>query len=228
MITNLNFKPLISSSVEDYLKAIFQLSSEDEEKKAGTNQLAEYLGIKPASVSVMLKKLRTRELVSYEKYGRIGLTAKGWDIAVELIRRHRLWETFLYEKLNFSWDEVHEVAHDLEHIQSDKLIKELDKHLGYPSHDPHGHVIPDEKGNFNKDERVLLFNLKQGQKCKLVSVRDSSAEFLKYVTQLGLALSTEIEVKEIREFDGSLLLTYDDRKESVSQKFAENIFVKIL
>ena len=219
---------MISSNVEDYLKAIFQLSSEDEEKKVGTNQLAEYLNIKPASASVMLKKLRTRELVSYEKYGRIGLTPKGWNIAVALIRRHRLWETFLHQKLNFTWDEVHEVAHDLEHIQSDKLIRELDKHLGYPSHDPHGHIIPDEKGNFSKDERVLLANLTQGQKCRLVSVRDSSAEFLKYVTQLGLALSTEIEVREIRDFDGSLLLAYDNRMESVSRKFAENIFVKIL
>jgi len=219
---------LISSSVEDYLKAIFQLSSEDEEKRVGTNLLAEYLQIKPASVSVMLKKLRTKELVSYEKYGRIGLTAKGWKIAVALIRRHRLWETFLYQKLNFSWDEVHEVAHDLEHIQSEKLIQELDKLLGYPSHDPHGHIIPDEKGNFSKDERVLLANLEEGRKCRLVSVRDSSAEFLKYVTQLDLALSTEIEVKEVREFDGSILLAYDDRIESVSQKFAENIFVRIL
>ncbi len=219
---------MISSNVEDYLKAIFQLSSEDEEKKVGTNQLAEYLNIKPASASVMLKKLRTRELVSYEKYGRIGLTAKGWNIAVALIRRHRLWETFLHQKLNFTWDEVHELAHDLEHIQSEKLIRELDKHLGYPSHDPHGHIIPDEKGNFSKDERVLLANLTQGQKCRLVSVRDSSAEFLKYVTQLGLALSIEIEVREIRDFDGSLLLAYDNRMESVSRKFAENIFVKIL
>lgn len=219
---------MISSNVEDYLKAIFQLSSEDEEKKVGTNQLAEYLNIKPASASVMLKKLRTRELVSYEKYGRIGLTPKGWSIAVALIRRHRLWETFLHQKLNFTWDEVHELAHDLEHIKSEKLIRELDKHLGYPSHDPHGHIIPDEKGNFSKDERVLLANLTQGQKCRLVSVRDSSAEFLKYVTQLGLALSTEIEVKEIRDFDGSLLLAYDNRMESVSRKFAENIFVKIL
>ena len=219
---------MISSNVEDYLKAIFQLSSEDEEKKVGTNQLAEYLNIKPASASVMLKKLRTRELVSYEKYGRIGLTPKGWNIAVALIRRHRLWETFLHQKLNFTWDEVHELAHDLEHIRSEKLIRELDKHLGYPSHDPHGHIIPDEKGNFSKDERVLLANLAQGEKCRLVSVRDSSAEFLKYVTQLGLALSTEIEVREIRDFDGSLLLAYDNRMESVSRKFAENIFVKIL
>ncbi len=219
---------MITSNVEDYLKAIFQLSSEDYEKKVGTNQLADYLNVKPASVSVMLKKLRSRGLVDYEKYGRIALTTKGWDIAVTLIRRHRLWETFLHKKLNFSWDEVHEVAHDLEHIQSEKLIRELDKLLGYPSKDPHGHVIPDEQGNFYKEERDLLTNLDEGQKCRLVSVKDSSAEFLKYVTQLGLALSTEIEVKEIREFDGSFLLAYDDRTESVSRKFAENIFVKIL
>jgi DtxR family Mn-dependent transcriptional regulator len=218
----------ITSSIEDYLKAIFQLSSEDEENKVGTNQLAEYLEVKPASVSVMLKKLRTKGLVSYEKYGRIGLTAKGSDIAVSLVRRHRLWETFLYQKLNFSWDEVHKVAHELEHIQSSKLIQELDKLLGYPSHDPHGHIIPDANGRFVKDERYLLADLEEGQKCRLESVRDSSAKFLKYVTQLGLALSTEIEIREVREFDGSLLLAYDGQTESVSRKFAENIFVKIL
>ncbi len=219
---------MITSSVEDYLKAIFQLSSEDEERKVGTNQLAEYLEVKPASASVMLKKLRTKGLVSYEKYGRIGLTQKGSDIAVSLVRRHRLWETFLFQKLNFSWDEVHEVAHELEHIQSPKLIQELDKLLGYPSHDPHGHIIPDKNGKFSKDERHLLVDLQEGQKCRLESVGDSSAEFLKYVTQLGLALSTEIEVMEVREFDGSFLLAYDGRTESVSKKFAENIYVKIV
>ncbi len=110
------------------------------------------------------------------------------------------------------------LAHDLEHIQSEKLIRELDKHLGYPSHDPHGHIIPDEKGISVKTKGFFCANLEAGSEMRLVSVRDSSAEFLKYVTQLGLALSTEIEVKEIREFDGSLLLAYDDRKESVSQK----------
>lgn len=219
---------MITTSVENYLKAIFQLGAEDDEKRVGTNQLAEYLEIKPGSVSVMLKKLRTSGLVDYEKYGRIELTDKGLKIAVSLIRKHRLWETFLCQKLNFTWDEVHEVAHELEHIQSDKLIRELDKLLGYPSHDPHGHVIPDENGRFSKDERHLLASLKEGQKCSLVSVRDSSAEFLKYVTQLGLALSTEIEVHEVREFDGSVVLSYDGRKESVSRKFCESIFVKIL
>lgn len=218
----------MTSSVEDYLKAIFQLASEDPELKVGTNQLAEYLDVKPASASVMLKKLRAKGLTNYKKYGRVGLTEKGRDIAVSLVRRHRLWETFLYQKLNFSWDEVHQVAHELEHIESPKLIAELDKLLGYPSHDPHGHAIPDETGRFSKDDRHLLAELQEGQKCRLVSVRDSSAEFLKYVTQLGLALSTEIEVMEIRDFDGSLVLAYDNRSESVSRKFAENVFVTVL
>ena len=122
----------LTSSTEDYLKAIFHLSVETDRNRVGTNQLAEYMGISPASVSVMLKKLREQDFVDYEKYGKIELTEKGYNIAVDLIRKHRLWETFLYRHMNFSWDEVHEVAHELEHIQSSKLIVELDNFLEFP------------------------------------------------------------------------------------------------
>lgn len=218
----------LTSNTEDYLKALFHLTSDSNEKRAGTNQLAEYLGISPASVSVMLKKLKDQDLVKYQKYGKIELSARGYDAAIGLIRKHRLWETFLHEHMNFSWDEVHEVAHQLEHIHSDKLVEELDNFLGRPEFDPHGHVIPDREGNFEPLSKRSLADLKQGQKCRLVSVRDSSASFLKYVTQLGLALSSEIEIGEVRDFDASVEIHYDGRKESVSRKFAQNIFVEVL
>ena len=218
----------LTSSVEDYLKAIFHLCSEDAEKKTGTNQLAEFLQLSPASVSVMLRKLKKNALVDYEKYGRIALTEKGYSEAVKLIRKHRLWETFLFRHMNFTWDEVHDVAHQLEHIQSEKLVEELDIFLGNPKKDPHGHVIPDAHGNFQGVHKRLLSDLVEGQRCRLVSVADSSAGFLKYVTQLGLALSSEIEIREIREFDASVLIAYSGKTENVSRKFAENIYVEEL
>ena len=218
----------ITSSTEDYLKAIFQLVSESEEKKAGTNQLADHMGISPASVSVMLKKLKEQGFVKYKKYGKIEMTSNGYEMAVGLIRKHRLWETFLHDHMNFSWDEVHEVAHELEHIRSPKLIEELDNFLGNPKQDPHGHLIPDREGNFESRSGQSLADLERGQRCRLVSVADHSANFLKYVSQLGLALGIEIEIGEVREFDGSILLLYAERKETVTRKFAQHIFVEKL
>ena len=218
----------ITKSTEDYLKAIFNLTHEGDVKKLGTNQLADNLGLSPASVSVMIKKMKDKQLVDYERYGKIELTKSGHEIALKLIRKHRLWETFLHEHMNFSWDEVHEVAHQLEHIRSPKLIRELDNFLGNPKRDPHGDAIPDEQGQFVVEEKRPLSGLLAGDVCRLVSVKDNSAVFLKYVTQLGLALSSEIEILEIREFDASMLISYDGKKENVSKKFAESIYIEKL
>jgi len=218
----------ITRNVEDYLKAIFYLTQEFDYEKVGTNQLAENLGLSPASVSVMIKKMKDKDLVDYEKYGKIALTEPGQIIALRLVRKHRLWETFLHQHMNFSWDEVHEVAHQLEHINSPKLIRELDNFLGNPKTDPHGDIIPDEDGNFVVPIKQSLAELQAGSLCKLVSVKDNSAVFLKYVTQLGLALSSEIKVEEIREFDGSMLISYDGKKENISKMFAESIYVETL
>ncbi len=218
----------ITKSIEDYLKAIFNLTHEEDVKKLGTNQLADHLGLSPASVSVMIKKMKDKGLIDYERYGKIELTKSGHEIALKLIRKHRLWETFLHEHMNFSWDEVHEVAHQLEHIRSPKLIRELDSFLGNPKRDPHGDAIPDEQGRFIVEEKRPLSGLLAGDVCRLVSVKDNSAVFLKYVTQLGLALSSEIEILEIREFDASMLISYDGKKENVSKKFAESIYIEKL
>ena len=218
----------ITSNIEDYIKAIFHLTFEGSLEKVGTNQLAEYLGLSPASVSVMIKKMKSKHLVDYEKYGKISLTEVGHNLAIKLIRKHRLWETFLHRYMNFSWDEVHEVAHQLEHIQSAKLIRELDNFLGNPKLDPHGDVIPDEEGNFSRTTRKSLSELEKGHRCRLVSVKHSSAVFLKYVTQLGLALSSEIEVLEVREFDHSMMIKYENKVENISKKFAESVYVEVL
>lgn len=218
----------ITKNIEDYIKAIFNLTNEEGVKKLGTNQLADYLRLSPASVSVMIKKMKDKKLIEYEKYGKIELTKSGHEIALKLIRKHRLWETFLHRHMNFSWDEVHEVAHQLEHIHSPKLIRELDNFLGNPKRDPHGDAIPDEQGLFIVETKQPLSGLMTGDICRLVSVNDNSAVFLKYVTQLGLALSSEIEILEIREFDASMLISYDGKKENVSKKFAESIYVEKL
>ncbi len=214
----------LSKNEEDYLKALFYLTVEEEQEKAGTNQLAECLDVSPASVSGMVKKLKAKKLVSNEKYGKLELTKEGITIAVKLIRKHRLWETFLYKHMNFSWDEVHDVAEQLEHIHSEKLILELDRFLGNPKVDPHGDVIPDKDGKVARVKKKTLAEIPVKTPCKLVSVKDNSVAFLQYVTELGLALNTEVEVLEKRSFDSSLKLTFNNKTVTVSKKFSENVF----
>ena len=204
----------LTKSEEDYLKAIFQLMLDSDNEKVGNNQLADYLNISPASKS--------------ERYAKLQLTDSGRDIAVGLIRKHRLWETFLSKYLNFTWDEVHDVAEQLEHVKSPKLINELDRFMDFPKKDPHGEVIPDAEGNYRTFEKVTLASLDSGTICKLISVNDGSVEFLRYVSEIGLALSSEIKVIEKRSFDNSVKIEFNDSVETVSQKFADNVFVEIL
>ncbi|NNK79872.1 MAG: metal-dependent transcriptional regulator [Flavobacteriales bacterium] len=217
---------MLSKNEEDYLKVLYHLVNEEDGEEVSSKSLADYLEIFPASVSGMLKKLKGKELVTHEKYGKLSLSDKGHDIALTLIRKHRLWETFLHRHMNFSWDEVHDVAEQLEHIRSTKLIDELERFLDYPKQDPHGDPIPDAKGRIQSLETVALSTLEVGDKCRLISVSDGSVAFLKYVSQIGLALSSEIEVLDHREFDGSLLIRFNDKEESVSRTFAEFVFVE--
>ncbi len=216
----------LSKAEEDYLKTLFYLIVESREGKAGTNQLAEHLNVSPASVSSMLKRLKKKGLVDYEKYGKLELSEEGEALAVRLIRKHRLWETFLYQHMNFTWDEVHEVAEQLEHIQSPKLIFELDKFLGFPKRDPHGAIIPNDKGEYEVAPKVTLSSLEVGDRCRLISVKDSSVAFLQYVSKIGLALSSELTIREKQEFDQSMLIAFDEKTITVSKKFADNVFVE--
>ncbi len=218
----------LTKNEEDYLKALFNLTVELEGDKVGTNQIADRLGFSPAAVNGMLKKLKAKELVSYKKYGKIDLTDEGRSLALGLIRKHRLWETFLYKFMNFTWDEVHVVAEQLEHIKSEKLISELDRFLGFPKTDPHGTTIPTSDGGYIVKPKTTLAEIDTNQKCKIVAVKDGSVEFLKYVTKIGLELSSEILVLEKRDFDGSVLIRFNDEELSVSAKFCENVFVEMI
>ncbi len=216
----------LTKSEEDYLKALFQLLIEDESVKVGNNQLAEYLNVSPASANNMIKKLKAKGYVVSEKYGKLDLTEGGKSIAVRLIRKHRLWETFLCNYLNFTWDEVHDVAEQLEHVKSYKLIDELDRFMDFPKKDPHGEVIPNADGEYSVLPKIMLSSLPEGAVCQLIAVNDGSVNFLKYVSEIGLVLSSEIKILEIREFDKSIRIQFNDVIETVTRKFADNIFVK--
>lgn len=217
---------MLSITEENYIKHILShLLQNNFSQGVGTNELALSLAVKPSSVNVMLKRLREKSLIEYEKYGKIYLNEEGKRIGMEIIRKHRLWETFLYDKLDFTWDEVHEVAEQLEHIQSAKLVEKLDVFLGFPAFDPHGDPIPTSKGEINITPKVLLSEIEVGNKCKMVAVNDNSAVFLKYVHELGIAINNEIEVISALSFDDSIEILVEGKKSRVSKKFAQNIYV---
>ncbi|MEN9598914.1 MAG: hypothetical protein RL596_1225 [Bacteroidota bacterium] len=217
---------MLSFTEENYLKALFQLTLEDGYKKeAGTNEMALQLGLKPATVNDMLKKLKEKKLIHYERYGKSSLTKEGKKIAVDIVRKHRLWETFLFEKLGFSWDEVHEVAEQLEHIQSKKLIDKLDQYLNYPAIDPHGDSIPNAKGEIITLSKKTLLEEEVGHQCKVVGVKDNSTTFLKYADRIGLSLNQSIKVKAKQEYDDLIEIEVNGKRSSISPKFAENIII---
>ncbi len=217
---------MLSFTEENYLKALLHITIELEHKnEAGTNELASYLGVKPATATDMLKKLKEKKLIAYEKYGKISLSETGRKKAIEILRKHRLWETFLYEKLEFTWDEVHEVAEQLEHIHSPKLVDKLDKFLGFPEYDPHGDAIPTASGELKPSYKKSLSEASEGVSCRMVGVRDNTVAFLKYVSQLEIGLNTQIEVISRQPYDGSMEIRIGQKSLTVSQKFAENILI---
>ena len=216
---------MITVAEENYLKAIYSLNLNRNDKELGTNELAKHLGISPATVSSMVKKLKEKKLIHYEKYGAISLLEKGKKEACTVIRKHRLWETFLVEKMEFTWDEIHEVAEQLEHIKSKKLVNQLDKLLGYPEYDPHGDPIPKANGAINGMHKTTLSQESAGKSLRVVGVKNDSPEFLRYITQLGLVINSKIVIKSNHEFDGSLDVDIEGKSQMVSQKVAENIYV---
>lgn len=217
---------MLSQTEENYLKALFHLTSERVGKiETGTNELAATLNVKPATANDMLKKLKEKKLVNYEKYGKISLTVLGKKQAIDIVRKHRLWETFLYKKLEFSWDEVHEVAEQLEHINSTKLIEQLEKLLDYPQVDPHGDAIPNAKGELKFQTNKTLSQIPVGKTCKLTAVKDNSVSFLQYAAKVGLGLNSKIKIISRQNFDGTMDIEVGGKISIVSQKFADNIFV---
>lgn len=216
---------MISLSEENYLKTIFHLENAFPEG-VSTNALAENLESKASSVTEMVKKLSKKSLVKYKKYQGVKLSEKGKVEAVSIIRKHRLWEYFLVEKLNFSWSEVHEVAEQLEHIQSEKLVLELDKYLGFPRKDPHGDPIPDKNGKITSVEKVLLAELDEGETGSCTGVKDASKEFLDFLDRNNISLGKRIEVIKKEVFDQSLLIKVEGEELHVSKAVANNLFLK--
>lgn len=214
-----------SFTEENYLKAIYHLS-DGNEQAVNTNSIAEVTNTKPASVTDMLKKLADKGLINYIKYQGVTLTDSGLQTAVGIIRKHRLWEFFLVEKLGFKWDEVHDIAEELEHINSSALIDRLDDFLGNPAADPHGDPIPDRRGNFKHKKLVKVSDLKQGETGTISGVSEHSSVFLKHLEKLGLTLGKQIRVNELVEFDGSIILSMEKSKErTISREVAKNILV---
>lgn len=210
---------------ENFLKVIFQIT-EEKKLKASTNFLAENLNISAASVSDTLRKLSDKELINYEKYQAVTLSAKGRDLAIQIIRKHRLWEVFLVEKLDFNWNEVHDIAEQLEHINSEELIVRLDKYLNYPHVDPHGDLIPDKEGNFKEVAFRKLTEITEGAVI-MAGILDHSPSFLKYLDKIGFGIGVKMEVIEVFEYDRSVLISITTGTTvSISYEVAKNILVK--
>ena len=210
---------------ENYLKSIYKLS---QKQKAGisTNAIAERMSTKASSVTDMIKKMADKKLVNYKKYQGVTLTAKGKKEALKVIRKHRLWEVFLLEHLKFPWDEIHDIAEQLEHINSDQLIEKLDWFLNYPKIDPHGDPIPDEQGQLPEDHSHLLSNLKIANKALVVGVNDKSSAFLKYLDQVSIQLQTNLEVVAYYDFDQSMDIKVNESSiVHLSNKVTQNILI---
>ncbi|HQK38726.1 iron-dependent repressor [Flavobacterium alvei] len=214
-------------SEENYLKAIYHLTTVTD-ADVSTNAIAEMMETKASSVTDMLKKLAEKDLVNYKKYQGVSLTNKGLLSAKMIVRKHRLWEVFLVDKLNFAWDEVHDIAEQLEHIKSEQLINKLDDFLGNPTEDPHGDPIPDAQGRMAKTDKQLLSDLAINQIGICVGVKDSSAEFLKYLDKQAIALGSKIEILAKESFDLSTKIRVNETTElTISNKIANNLFVKV-
>jgi DtxR family Mn-dependent transcriptional regulator len=214
-------------SEENYLKVIYHLSL-TANKGVTTNAIANVMESKPSSVTDMVQKLAEKDLIIYKKYQGVSLTAKGQFTALMIVRKHRLWEVFLVDKLDFSWDEVHDVAEQLEHIKSEKLTNKLEEFLSFPTEDPHGDPIPDKEGKIAKVEKQLLSEISAGRKAMCVGVKDSSSSFLQYLDKQQIALGSTLEVVSKEDFDQSLTLRVDSKEMTVSNKIAGNLFVKLI
>ena len=216
-----------SLAEENYLKIIYRLC-EGTKEDISTNSIAELTNNKAASVTDMLQKLAEKGWVTYQKYQGVRLTKIGESIALSIIRKHRLWEVFLVEKLGYNWDEVHEIAEQLEHIESETLINKLDSFLDFPKIDPHGDPIPNKEGEIPELGYLHLSEVKLNETCTLMGVAKDSAVFLQLLTKLNLSLGARLEVVEINTFDRSVSLKIAEEKPIfISHEVAKNILVKV-
>ncbi|MBL7925532.1 MAG: metal-dependent transcriptional regulator [Bacteroidia bacterium] len=214
-----------SLTEENYLKSIYGLAQKPAEKITPT-ALAASMCVNAASVVDMIKKLTDKKLINYDKHKGVKLTTLGSKIAIDIVRKHRLWEVFLADKLGYSWDVVHDIAEQLEHTKHQELANRLDKFLGYPEFDPHGDPIPNAHGQLPATANVLLSEIEAGKTCQVTAVKDTSAVFLQYLEQLSVGIRTKLKVIEKIAFDGSMIIQIGKaNRTTVSKKFAENLFV---
>lgn len=220
----------LTLSEEDYLKTIYQLASINHFKEGvGTNEIAQKINISAASVTDMLRKLAQKSFIHYVKYQGVTLTEAGKEHAILVIRKHRLWETFLVNKLKFRWDEVHEIAEQLEHIQSVLLINRLDEFLDFPAYDPHGEPIPNEKGEFKPQNRITLQEAPVGAPLAVIGVEQDSSSFLQYLNKIKVNIGTGLRVLERIDYDASLEIEIETQKTlMISREVSENIYVQTI
>ena len=211
---------------ENYLKTIYKLAEAEPDQDVSTNRIAAALATRAASVTDMLRRLAEKELLRYEKYRGVQLTVEGRRLALLTVRKHRLWEVFLVQQLGFNWDEVHEVAEELEHVQSALLMRRLDEFLNFPTFDPHGDPIPAEDGAMRRPAHRLLADLEVGEGGILAAVKDTSVPFLQYLDKVGLPLGAQLKVLDRVAFDSSLEVRINrDRTVLISAEVGRNLFI---
>ena len=213
---------ILSKSEENYLKSIYNLSDSGN-KIVTTNSISKILNIEPASVTDMIKKLSKKKLIYHEKYKGTKISKNGIIVALQIIRRHRLWEVFLYEKLNFNWDEIHEVAEELEHVSSDQLINNLDKYLKYPKIDPHGDPIPNKLGEIDFVDKISISDLKIKEKGIVSRIINEDEGFFNLLNKLKIEIGTEVTILDKIDYDGSLDVLINNKSVIISKEIAENI-----
>ena len=210
---------------ENYLKALFSLSNNKGE--VNVNDLSKRLDLKMPTITSMMKKLATKKLVHYESYKPIRLTGKGKKEAVQIIRKHRLTEMYLVEKMGFGWEQVHEIAEQIEHVRSPEFFAKMDELLGYPELDPHGSPIPDKNGKMVWKEYSKLSECKQGDTVKMASVINTSDEFLKFLNSREIHLGLKMKIKSVEPFDNTMVVSYDKRSsETLSHTVCKRLLVE--
>src|SRR5688500_1132710 len=212
---------------ENYLKAILKLSR-PAENTVSTNAIAAHLDTSAASVTDMLRKLADKELITYQKYKGAQLTEPGNKLATKLVRKHRLWEVFLVQSLGMTWDEVHDIAEELEHIQSDQLIERLDSFLGFPKFDPHGDPIPNAQGKYTLRAQLLLTELQPGQEGVVIGVKEADNSLLKHLNDKGITIGKKAKILENDAYDQTIRVAIEEIELSLSGKVAQNILIKLI
>ena len=219
---------MLTPTEENYLKAIYSLSGQ-EKAVVSTNSVAEAISTSAASATDMIQKLSKKKLVTYHRYQGVAPTAAGAKLALDVIRKHRLWEVFLVQKLKFKWDEVHDVAEQLEHVDSTMLIEQLDMFLGYPKYDPHGDPIPNANGDMESNPSTTINMLQPGDCCRVICAKDSSASFLNYLDKIKISLGAQLQILDYFEYDNSFSVSIESNPPiTLSEKVSENIYIEKL